>query len=144
MARHAATSSHRPAKRALLRAGLTVTAAGAALGVGGAGAAAAVEPGPAAAPAGFATPLGAVDAGMPLQVLSSAVHHSTAGGLGPVKNLQLDPLANTSADPLDNTLGTQIADFKPVSTGFVTGPLTQGASLADLPALGPVTKLLPG
>ncbi|MFI7322303.1 hypothetical protein [Streptomyces venezuelae] len=128
MARHAAKKLPRSGSRALLRAGLTVTAAGAALGVGGATSAGAVEPKPSASP---------------FQGLSTAVHHSAAGGLGPVKELQLDPLANTSADPLDNTLGTQVADFKPVNTGFVTGPLTSGGSLADLPVVGGATKLLP-
>ncbi|MEW2390390.1 hypothetical protein AB0933_18760 [Streptomyces venezuelae] len=128
MARHAVKKLPRSGSRALLRAGLTVTAAGAALGVGGTATAGAVEPGPSASP---------------LQGLSTAVHHSAAGGLGPVKDLQLDPLANTSADPLDNTLGTQVADFKPVNTGFVTGPLTSGGSLADLPVVGGATKLLP-
>ncbi|MFD4634966.1 hypothetical protein ACFVYR_17645 [Streptomyces sp. NPDC058284] len=141
MARHAATPSPRPAKRALLRAGLTVTAAGAALGMG-AGVAGAAEPGPAAA--GLTAPLSALDTAMPLQVLTSAVHHSTEGGLGPAKDLQLDPLANTSADPLDNTLGTQIADFKPLSTGVVTAPLAEGGSLSDLPVVGAVAGLLPG
>ncbi|MEU8954134.1 hypothetical protein AB0C93_07510 [Streptomyces sp. NPDC048518] len=137
MARHTATPSSRPAARALLRAGLTVTAAGAALGVGGAGAAAAVEPAPAA-------PLEAIDPGTPVQALTTALHHSTAGSVGAVKKLQLDPLANTTADPLDNTLGTQVADFKPVSTAFATGPLTEGGSLTDLPAVGGVTDMLPG
>ncbi|WP_055563983.1 hypothetical protein [Streptomyces atriruber] len=128
MARHAVKKLPRSGSRALLRAGLTVTAAGAALGVGGTASAGAVEPGPAASP---------------VQALTAAVHHSAAGGLAPVKDLQLDPLANTSADPLDNTLGTQVADFKPVDTGFVTGPLASGASLGDLPVVGGAAGLLP-
>ncbi|MFI1679371.1 hypothetical protein [Streptomyces sp. NPDC020607] len=128
MARHAVKKLPRSGSRALLRAGITVTVAGAALGVGGTGTAGAAEPGPLASP---------------LQGLSTALHHSAAGGLGPLKDLQLDPLANTSADPLNNTLGTQVADFKPVSTGFVTGPLTSGGSLADLPLVGGLTRLLP-
>lgn len=47
-------------------------------------------------------------------------------------------------DPLDNAVGTQIADFKPLSTAVVTDSITQGGGLQDLPLVGPVTKLLPG
>ncbi|MEV7197130.1 hypothetical protein AB0N81_35780 [Streptomyces sp. NPDC093510] len=135
MARHAVNKSTGARSRALLRAGLTVTAAGAALGVGGAGAAAAAEPGPAAPQAGHASPLDAVT-GTPAQALATALGHSAKGGFTPVRDLQLDPLANTSVDPLSNTLGTQVADFKPVSTAFATGPLASGASLGELPVVG--------
>ncbi|MEV6472396.1 hypothetical protein AB0M77_09185, partial [Streptomyces sp. NPDC051657] len=31
-------------------------------------------------------------------------------------DLQLHPLANTGVDPLDNAVGTQVADFKPLTT----------------------------
>ena len=50
----------------------------------------------------------------------------------PITQLQLNPLANTGVDPLDNGIGTQVADFPPVSTTDLTGPLADGASLADL------------
>ncbi|MEU7579427.1 hypothetical protein AB0B50_17685 [Streptomyces sp. NPDC041068] len=143
MARHAAPKSPRPGSRALLRAGLTVTAAGAALGAGGA-ATASAAPVSATQAVGFSTPLGDVDAATPGQALAEAVHRSTAGGLAPAKTLQLDPLAGTGVDPLDNSLGTQIADFKPVSTAAATGPLAQGGSLDDMPVVGPATGLLPG
>ncbi|MEV5978089.1 hypothetical protein [Streptomyces sp. NPDC052114] len=141
MARHSGSKAPRTGSRALLRAGLTLTAAGAAL-VGGA-AAASAAPAP-DAPAGFATPLGDVDAAASGQAVLGTVRGATASGLGPAKNLQLDPLAGTGVDPLDNALGTQVADFKPVSTAAVTGPIAEGASLSELPVVGPATGLLPG
>lgn len=55
--------------------------------------------------------------------------------------LRLDPLAGTGADPLNNTVETQIADFKPLSTAAVTGPVTSGGGLKDLPVVGQVTQL---
>ena len=65
-------------------------------------------------------------------------------GLGPLTRLQLDPLAKTGVDPLANGIGTQVADFKPVGTDLVTGHLTEGGAVADLPVAGPLTqKLLP-
>ncbi|GGR70297.1 hypothetical protein GCM10010252_05620 [Streptomyces aureoverticillatus] len=138
-ARHAAprTSS---ASRALLRAGLTVSVAGAALGLGGAAASAA----PAEVPApGVATPLGDVDPAPAGNALLDGVQRAAGGSLHPVKNLKLNPLAGTGVDPLDNAVGTQVADFKPVSTGMVTGPFTQG-SLSEMPGVGVVAGALPG
>jgi hypothetical protein len=64
-------------------------------------------------------------------------------GVAPLRELRLDPLSNTGVDPLDNALGSQVADFRPVSTAAVTGPITSGGSLATLPLVGPVTGLLP-
>ncbi|MER7912800.1 MULTISPECIES: hypothetical protein [unclassified Streptomyces] len=128
MARHAAPRTSR--RSALLKAGLTVTAAGAALVGAGAGA-------QAAAP-------------VPLPVDSLARTDAAAAGagalggvghaLGPLTRLQLDPLANTGVDPLDNGLGTQVADFKPVGTNLVTDHLTKGGAVADLPVVGPLTQ----
>lgn len=132
MARHA---SPRPS-RALLRTGLTLAAVGAAL-TAGASAASAAQ----AAPLPLGDVVGGGDAlGGAAQGLRSAVKH----GLGGATNLQLDPLAGTGSDPLDNAVGTQVADFKPVSTALVTKPITDGASLSELPLLGPVTKALTG
>ncbi|MFD3332729.1 hypothetical protein ACFWV1_08755 [Streptomyces sp. NPDC058700] len=129
MSRHAATP--RPRRSALLRAGLTVTAVGAAvLGAGG-GAQAAPVPLPVDAPT--RTDAAAAGAG----ALSGVTH-----GLGPLTRLQLDPLANTGVDPLDNGLGAQVADFKPVGTGLVTDHLTKGGAVADLPVAGPLTQSL--
>lgn len=136
MARHALS---KPRHRALLRAGLTLTATVAALGAGGAVAAQAA---PAPVPAtGADSTLGAVgDAATP--ALTSALGYSLAGAVAPVTDLQIDPLAGTGVDPLDNAVGTQVADFKPVTTALVTGPLASGAALGDLPVAGQATGLL--
>lgn len=130
MARHKESRTSR--RGALLKAGLTATAVGAAvLGLGAAGAQAAP-----------AAPLP-----LPLDTLagSDAVAALGATGhvVGPVAGLQLDPLANTGVDPLDNGLGTQVADFKPVGTNLVTDHVTKGGGLDDLPVVGQVTGLLP-
>ncbi|MGW6902700.1 hypothetical protein [Streptomyces sp. NBC_01727] len=129
MARHALSRSRR---RALLRAGLTVTAVGAALGAGGAAAQAA--PLPVAPASGADSSLEAVGGA------TGALGHAVS----PLTQLQLDPLANTGVDPLANGVGTQVADFKPLSTGVVTDPLTSGGALKDLPVVGQVTGLLHG
>ncbi|MFJ8312696.1 MULTISPECIES: hypothetical protein [unclassified Streptomyces] len=122
--------------RTLLRAGLTVTAAGAALaGAGPAAQAAPVAPAPAAGRSAGATDIEAAAQG-----LAGAFGYAVA----PVKVLRLDPLAGTGVDPLANGAGTQVADFKPVTTAMATGPLTSGGALKDLPLTGPVTGLLPG
>ncbi|MFE7569199.1 hypothetical protein ACFU76_19920 [Streptomyces sp. NPDC057539] len=135
MARHAASPSPR---RTLLRAGLTVTAAGVALGLGG----------PAVQAAEPVAPAPATDSGQRLSDSSSAAGQALVGSvgyaLGPLTDLKLNPLAKTGVDPLDNAVGTQIADFKPVSTAQVTAPLTEGAAISDLPVLGPAVKLLLG
>ncbi|WP_424212123.1 hypothetical protein ACN20G_08455 [Streptomyces sp. BI20] len=125
MARHAApqppsgtpsTPSSAP-RRALRNAGLTVTMAGAALGLAS----------------------GAAQAG------ELSVPAAVAGVTDPVANLKVNPLANTGVDPLDNGLATQVADFPSVGTTMVTGILTQGPSVRELPAattgslLGPLT-----
>ncbi|MEV6400695.1 hypothetical protein AB0M39_38960 [Streptomyces sp. NPDC051907] len=131
MARHTASSSRRTA---LLRAGATVAAAAAALGVGASAAQ--------AAPASQLPPLG-LDArgGGPAEVLTGALTNSVTGA-GQLKSLQLNPLAKTGSDPLDNVVATQVADFKPISTGAVTGPLASGAALEDLPLVGGLTRVL--
>ncbi|MCX2185610.1 hypothetical protein [Streptomyces sp. SKN60] len=130
MASHAAPRTSR--RSALLKAGLTVTAAGAALL--GAGAAAQAAEG----------------VGVPLPVDSltktdgAAALEGVGHGVAPLTRLQLDPLANTGVDPLDNGLGTQVADFKPVGTNMATDLVTKGGALADLPVAGPLTQgLLP-
>ncbi|MGW6361736.1 hypothetical protein ACWFR5_42855 [Streptomyces sp. NPDC055092] len=138
MARHTAKKSS-TAQRALLRAGLTLTAAGAALG-GGAVSAGAAEP--AAAP--LASPVGDLDAAAAGGAVAGALGSASAGGLAPVKHLRLNPLSGTGVDPLDNAVGTQVADFKPVTTAVATGPVAKGGALADLPLAGPVSSLLPG
>ncbi|MGW0555197.1 hypothetical protein ACWDZ6_13465 [Streptomyces sp. NPDC002926] len=128
MARHTAPKSRR---LALLRAGMTVAAVAAVLGAGDAAHAAPVAP----------VGLGTLDQGQG-QVLTGAVANSVSGA-GQVKSLQLNPLAKTGVDPLDNGVGTQVADFKPVSTEAATGPLADGAALKDLPVAGGAAGSLP-
>jgi hypothetical protein len=142
MARHAVHTSPR---RALLRAGLTVTAAGAALGLAGAAAQAAqaAEPAAPASASDIDTPLAGAGTAA-ANGLVGAVAHTVSGGVSPITKLQLDPLANTGTDPLDNAVGTQVADFKPLTTAVVTGPVTDGAALADLPVIGGATQLITG
>ncbi|MFF8784103.1 hypothetical protein [Streptomyces sp. NPDC015125] len=120
--------------RTLLRAGLVISAAGAAIAAGGAATAS-------AAPAAAERP---TDTGATASALTGALLNSAAGGLGTVKNLPVNPLANTPVDPLANAVSTQIADFKPVSTTLLTGALSKGGALKDLPLVGPLTRVLPG
>ncbi|HET6859754.1 MAG TPA: hypothetical protein VFH94_22020 [Streptomyces sp.] len=139
MSRHAASKSPR---RALLRAGLTLTAAGAALAAGGAAQAA---PAPDLLQATGATHLiGAIEDVSPAGIATNALGDATAGGIAPVKDLRLNPLAGTAVDPLDNVVGTQIADFQPLSTGLVTSPLSEGAGARTLPLVGEAVSVLPG
>ncbi|MFB6819752.1 hypothetical protein ACFCV8_35010 [Streptomyces sp. NPDC056347] len=140
MARHALSRSRR---RALLRAGLTVTAVGAALGAGGAAAQAAT---PAPVPA-VGTESGSglgTDADAALGATTGALGVALKYGIAPVTHLRLDPLAGTGTDPLTNGLETQVADFKPLSTTALTDPLTSGGALKDLPLVGPLAEGLRG
>ncbi|MGW7315013.1 hypothetical protein [Streptomyces sp. NPDC054854] len=104
-----------PPKR-LRAAGLTLTMAGAALAMAAGGA----------------------------QAGELSVPAALAGVTDPVTNLKVNPLANTGVDPLDNGVATQVADFPSVGTGMVTGALTRGPSVGELPTaavsslLGPV------
>ncbi|THA32340.1 hypothetical protein E6R18_14105 [Streptomyces sp. A1277] len=138
MARHALSKSRR---RTLLRAGLTVTAVGAALGAGGAAAQAA--PLPVVQATGTDTSLGdATEAAG--GAVTGALGQSLDSGIAPVTHLRLDPLAGTGVDPLDNAVGTQVADFKPLSTALVTDPVTSGGALKDLPVVGQAVDALHG
>ncbi|MFF3017044.1 hypothetical protein [Streptomyces sp. NPDC057939] len=73
-----------------------------------------------------------------------SVPAALAGVTDPITNLKVNPLANTGVDPLDNGVATQVADFPSVGTGMVTGTLTRGPSVGELPTaavsslLGPV------
>ncbi|MFL9683283.1 hypothetical protein [Streptomyces sp. KL110A] len=134
MARHAEPKT--PRRGLLFKAGLGVTAAGAAV----LGASAVAQAAPGAAVPLPVDSLTRTDAGAAGAGALTGVTH----GLGPLTRLQLDPLAKTGVDPLANGIGTQVADFKPVGTDLVTGHLTEGGAVADLPVAGPLTqKLLP-
>lgn len=89
------------------------------------------------APLPIAPPSGATGS---LGTVSEAVGGAVTGALGsavsPVTKLQLDPPANG--------VGTQVADFEPLSTSIVTDPLTSGDALQDLPLVGRATGLLHG
>jgi hypothetical protein len=112
----------RPAARALMHSALALSAAGAAL-VAGAGAAAAVD--------------------KTSDDVTGAVG-SLGPAIAPVTHLKLNPLGRTPVDPTTNGVGTQIADFKPISTRDVTKPLSDGDSLSQLPVTGKVTGAFPG
>ncbi|UQA93424.1 hypothetical protein [Streptomyces halobius] len=119
--------------RTLLRTGLTVTAAGAALAAGSAATANAAL-----------VPTKASDVRETARALTDVVSATAAPSTGTFKNMQLDPLANTPADPLNNGVGTRIGDFKPMSTTQVTGTLAKGGTVQDLPVVGPAARALPG
>ncbi|MFH8348018.1 hypothetical protein [Streptomyces sp. NPDC018045] len=133
MASHARPRHRRRRRvpRPVVRVGLALSVAGAAFAAAG------------AAPAG-AAPGHDSDAKKTGRALTGALSHSLAGGIGPVKSLKLDPLAGTTADPLTNKIGTQVADFKPLTTGIVTDPIASGGALEDLPLAGKAVDLLPG
>ncbi|WP_157862347.1 hypothetical protein [Wenjunlia vitaminophila] len=62
-----------------------------------------------------------------------------SAALAPVGGLKPNPLAGTGVDPLSNSVGTRVGDLPPVSTRLVTDPLTQGGSLGQVAANGPLT-----
>ncbi len=76
--------------------------------------------------------------------VTSALGTSLTNSIRPVTELQLHPLAKTGVDPLDNAVGTQVADFQPVSTAVLTDPLTSGGAISDLPVVGAVTQFVTG
>ncbi|MGW3288074.1 hypothetical protein ACWDR3_25920 [Streptomyces sp. NPDC001002] len=132
MARH--TSSPNPtAQRALV----ALATAGVALGAGAASAAADTEP-VLDVMRTRPTSLGTIDPQAGTQALTGMVGYVT----GPVADLKPNPLAGTGVDPLDNGLGTQLADFKPLATQALTGPVAQAESIGSIPVVGPVTGLL--
>jgi hypothetical protein len=62
----------------------------------------------------------------------------------PITHLRLNPLARTPVDPTTNGVGTQIADFKPIATGALTKPLSDGDSISQLPLVGPAARAVAG
>ncbi|MFD3733783.1 hypothetical protein [Streptomyces sp. NPDC058632] len=133
MARHAA-----PKKPAARRALTALAAAGVALGAGAATAAAADSEAAQGPRTTRPASLGAVDPQAGAQPLAGTVGHVA----GPVSGLKPNPLAGTGVDPLDNGVGTQVADFRPVSSRDLTGPVAQAESVDALPAAGRATGLL--
>ncbi|MEU6116156.1 hypothetical protein ABZ840_16700 [Streptomyces sp. NPDC047117] len=135
MASHARLPQQSRTARGLLRAGLAVSMAGAALATGASTATAAD---------GKSDPASLEDIRAATGATVGALQQATSSGLGTVKNLHLNPLSGTGSDPTDNAVGTQIADFKPISTAGLTAPLSSGAALGQLPVVGAVTQALPG
>jgi hypothetical protein len=132
MARH--TSSPNPtAQRALV----ALATAGVALGAGAATAAADTEP-VVDVMRTRPTSLGSIDPQAGLQSLTGTVGYVT----GPVAGLKPNPLAGTGVDPLDNGVGTQLADFQPLTSQALTGPVAQAQSIGSLPVVGQVAGLL--
>ncbi|PWK61935.1 hypothetical protein BCL76_12573 [Streptomyces sp. CG 926] len=66
-----------------------------------------------------------------------------SGVADPIANLKVNPLAHTGVDPLDNGVATKVADFPSVGTGMVTGILTQGPSVGELPTAAASSLLGP-
>ncbi|MGW2931887.1 hypothetical protein ACWDA7_08465 [Streptomyces sp. NPDC001156] len=128
MARHA--SPKNPTARRVL---VALATTGAALGAGAATASA--DTGPVldvmrTRPAS----LGHADPQAALPALTGAAGYAT----GPLAGLKPNPLAGTGVDPLDNGVGTQVADFKPLSSQALTRPVAQAQSLGSIPVVGQV------
>ncbi|MFD4654630.1 hypothetical protein ACFWP2_03255 [Kitasatospora sp. NPDC058444] len=113
-------------------------AVGAAVLLGAGSAQAATAPGE--APAG-PTALAKTDVGQALNGTTTGLGY----GIAPIKSLRLDPWANSSADFLNNGAVLQPDQGLPeVGTGTLTGPLSAGGGVKDLPLVGGLTGLLPG
>ncbi|MCX4698318.1 hypothetical protein OG252_20275 [Streptomyces sp. NBC_01352] len=132
MVRHASLQNP-TARRALV----ALATAGVALGAGAATAAADTEP-VVEVMRTRPTSLGNVDPQAGLQALTATVGYVT----GPVAGLKPNPLAGTGVDPLDNGIGTQLADFQPLTSQALTGPVAQAQSIGSMPVVGQVTGLL--
>ncbi|MDX3760334.1 hypothetical protein ACWDBO_16145 [Streptomyces mirabilis] len=121
----------------------TTTRIAVALGVVAAGAAAA-SPAVAAPAVDLTrtqpTSLGNLDPQAGLGVLTGSVGYVT----GPIAGLKPNPLAGTGVDPLDNGVGTQLADFKPLTSRALTGPLAQARSVGSVPVVGQALGSLGG
>ncbi|MDF3298230.1 hypothetical protein [Streptomyces tropicalis] len=129
MARHAS-----PARPTARRALVVLATAGIAAGAGAASAAADALP----LVGGHSGSVGTLDPQRGLQALTGSVGYAT----GPVAGLKPNPLAGTGVDPLDNGVATQVADFKPIGSRMLTGPVTQAPSIGSIPVLGQATGLL--
>ncbi|MEU6145541.1 hypothetical protein ABZ848_34985 [Streptomyces sp. NPDC047081] len=132
MARHSSPSTP-TAQRALV----ALATAGVALGAGAATASADTEP-VVDVLRTRPTSLGKIDPQSGLQALTGTVGYVT----GPVAGLKPNPLAGTGVDPLDNGVATQLADFQPLASQALTGPVAQAQSIGAIPVLGQAATLL--
>ncbi|QNP70574.1 hypothetical protein IAG44_14770 [Streptomyces roseirectus] len=135
MPQHQNVPSSSTGRRALA----ALATAGVALGAG-AGAAVAAEAPVVDAVRANPSSLGQMDAEAGLQGALGALPHAT----GAVTGLKPNPLAGTGVDPLDNGAGTQLADFQPIATQALTGPVAQAQSIGSMPVVGEVAGLLKG
>jgi hypothetical protein len=119
------------------RALVALATAGAALGAGAATAAADTAPAVDVMRT-RPTSLGNIDPQAGLGALTGTVGYVT----GPVAGLKPNPLAGTGVDPLDNGVGTQLADFKPLTSQALTGPLAQAPSVGSIPVVGQAVESL--
>ncbi|WP_217253243.1 hypothetical protein [Streptomyces sp. AC602_WCS936] len=135
MARHAS-----PRTTTVHRALVLLATAGAALGAGAATASAAEGSGETIAGLAHTRPtsMGNIDPQAGVQAVTGIVGYVT----GPVADLKPNPLAGTGVDPLDNGVGTKVADFQPLTSTALTGPVAQAQSLGAVPVLGQATELL--
>ncbi|MET7482519.1 hypothetical protein [Streptomyces sp. NPDC005538] len=132
MARHT-SPQHPTAQRALV----ALATAGVALGAGAATAAADTDP-VVDVMRTRPTSLGNIDPQAGLQATTGIVGYVT----GPITGLKPNPLAGTGVDPLDNGVATQLADFQPLASQALTGPVAEAESIGSIPVLGQVTGLL--
>ncbi|MFJ3227708.1 hypothetical protein ACIPJS_30765 [Streptomyces sp. NPDC086783] len=84
------------------------------------------------------TSLGNIDPQAGLGAVTGIVQYVT----GPVEGLKPNPLAGTGVDPLDNGVGTQLGDFRPLTSQALTGPLAQAPSIGSIPVIGQAPGLL--
>ncbi|MFF5963809.1 hypothetical protein ACFY64_08675 [Streptomyces collinus] len=84
------------------------------------------------------TSLGKIDPQSGLQAATGTVGYVT----GQVARLKPNPLAGTGVDPLGNGIGTDLADFKPITSQALTGPVAQAQSIGSVPVVGQVAGLL--
>ncbi|MDX2675533.1 hypothetical protein [Streptomyces soliscabiei] len=135
MARH--DTSQTPTGRRALAA---LATAGVALGAG-AGAAAAATGGPVLDVVQTRpTSTGRIDPQAGLREALGSLPYVT----GAVSGLKPNPLAGTGVDPLDNGVGTQLADFQPLTSQMLTRPVAQARSIGSIPVVGDATKVLGG
>ncbi|WP_333741041.1 hypothetical protein [Streptomyces sp. IBSBF 2806] len=135
MARH--DSPQTPTGRRALAA---LATAGVALGAGAGTAAAATGQPAVDVVRTRPTSIGQIDPQAGLQGALGSLSYVT----GTVSGLKPNPLAGTGVDPLDNGVGTQLADFRPLTSQMLTGPVAQAQSIGSIPVVGDVTKVLGG